>query len=111
MEASTTEDVIHAGSTKDTAPQDIRQQTARHGTLVIEVNIIVNGGEWGDTQASTSPHTKHIASTTTSESLYLQAHTYIRKPPVLCSVQGVNSSVHYHDNSHCACAEALLSRD
>ena len=94
------EDVIHAGSIKDTAPQDIRQQTARHGTLV-------NGGGWGDMQASTSPHTKHIASTTTSES-YLHAK---RKPPVLCSVQGVNSSVRYHDNSHCACAEALLSRD
>ena len=62
MEASTMEDVIHAGSTKDTAPQDIRQQTARHGTLV---NItIVNGGGWGDKQASTSPHTIHIASTT-----------------------------------------------
>ena len=39
------EDVIHAASTKDTAPQDIRQQTARHGTLVNI--IIVNGGGWG----------------------------------------------------------------
>ena len=28
MEASTMEDVLHAGSIKDTAPQDIRQQTA-----------------------------------------------------------------------------------
>ena len=68
MEASTIEDVIYAGSTKDTAPQDIRQQTARHTSNRSKHNIIVNGGGWGggggggDTQASTSPHTKHIAS-------------------------------------------------
>ena len=46
------EDVIYAGSTKDTAPQDIRQQTARHGTLVIEVNIIL--GECSALWASVS---------------------------------------------------------
>ena len=30
---------------------------------------------------------------------------------VLCCVQGVNSSRHYHDDSHWACAKVFLSRD
>ena len=56
--------VIHAGSTKDTVPRTAGnrwQQMAQHRIIASTYS------KWrgvGDMQASTPPHTKHIASTT-----------------------------------------------
>ena len=58
-------------------------------------------------QASTPPHTKHkaniIASVTST-----QTPRELERASVLRRVQGVKR---YHDDSYCACAKALLSRD
>ena len=63
MEASTTEDIVTYCNTRGVKPRTPRPRTSgnrRHGSLVI-------ASKWrgvGDVQASTPPHTKHIASTT-----------------------------------------------
>ena len=66
-------------------------------------------------QASTPPHTKHKANIIASRianNNKLPAHRLHARlracASVLRRVQGVKR---YHDDSHCACAKALLSRD
>ena len=62
-------------------------------------------------QASTPPHTKHKANIIASSIAISYLHTYTdtrERASVLRRGQGVKR---YHDDSHCACAKALLSRE